>query len=166
MSPLKLSIALLALLLLSLSTGACDFFEQPTRVYDDDPQLEFTPLSATVDEKADTVATKTVTTSIQLIGPQRDSALPVNFVAADTSTAVEGVHYSLPNTSATIPAGESATEVTVEILDNEEDDGETNYELFLVLQDSEGAEAAENLKVYTLTIRGEDEDEDEDDGDE
>jgi hypothetical protein len=43
------------------------------------------------------------------------------------------------------------------VLDNNQDDGDTNYELFLSLQDSEGVEAAENLKTYTLTIRGTDE---------
>lgn len=150
MKPLK---ALLALALIgTLSLGACDFFEQPDFTFDDDPQLEFFPLDETVDEGEGTITTK-----IQLIGPQRDSALPVDFVVADSSTAVEGTHYTLGSTSASIPANASSTEVTIEVLDNDESDGDTNYELFLVLQDSEGVEAAENLKTYTLTIRGEDE---------
>lgn len=141
----------------SLSLGACDFFEQPTRTYDDAPKLEFTPLTEVVDEKPDSVATQTVTTEIQLIGPQRDTDLPVDFVVSDSSTAEAGKHYRLENTSATIPAGESGTEVSIEVLDNEMDDSDTNYELILELQDSEGVEAAENLKAYTLTIRGTDE---------
>lgn len=150
--------AVLALALAGAMTlSACDFFEQPEFEYDDDPQLEFFPLDETVDERPDSVATQTVTTNIQLIGPQRDDALPVSFVRTDSSTAVEGVHYSLGSTSASIPAGESAAEVTIEILNNDEDDGDTNYELFLTLQDSEGVRAAENLKTYVLTIRGVDE---------
>lgn len=150
MKPIK---AVLVLVLVgTISLGACDFFDQPDFTYDDDPQLEFFPLSETEDEGAGTV-----TTAIQLIGPQRNSDLPVSFTVSDESTAEEGVHYTLGSTSATIPAGESSTEVAIEVLDNEQDDGDTNYELILELQDSDGVEAAENLKTYTLTIRGVDE---------
>ena len=142
----------LVLALMGLSLSACDFFEQRDRTYTDDPKLEFFPLTETVDE-ADT----TLTTNIQLIGPQRSSELPVSFAVADSSTAVEGTHYTLGATSTSIASGSSSTEVTINVLDNAENDGDTNYELFLVLQDSEGVEAAENLKTFTLTIRGVDE---------
>jgi len=142
----------LVLALMGMSLSACDFFEQRDRTYQGPPQLEFFPLTETVDE-----GDGTVTTKIQLIGPQRDSDLSVNFTVADSSTAESGTHYTLGSTSATIPANASTTEISVEVLDNNVDDGDTNYELFLVLQDSEGVEAAENLKVFTLTIRGVDE---------
>lgn len=142
----------LALLLVTLSFSACDFFEQEERTFTDDPQIEFFPLTENVDE-----GDLTVTTKIQLIGPQRDSDLPVSFAVSDESTAQEGTHYNLNSTSATIPANSSSTEVTIDVLDNDQDDGDTNYELILELQDSEGVEAAENLKTYTLTIRGQDE---------
>lgn len=139
-------------LVAALSLSACDFFEQSTFEYDDAPQLEFAPLDETADE-----GEGTVTTQVQLIGPQRDSALPVSFVIDDSSTAVEGTHYTLGSTSASIAANSSAAEVTIEVLDNDLDDGDTNYELFLTLQDSDGVTAAPNLRTYTLTIRGEDE---------
>jgi uncharacterized protein YcfL len=75
----------------------------------------------------------------------------------DSSTAEEGVHYTLPSTSATIDANSSTAEVSVTVLNNTQNDAGTNYELFLTLQDSQGVEAAENLKTYTLTIVGSDE---------
>lgn len=143
----------LVLALMGVSLSACDLFEQRDRSYNDDPKLEFAPLTETVDEGAGTV-----TTNIQLIGPQRDAALPVTFSVDDSSTAVEGTHYTLSSTNASIPADASGTEISIEVLDNAADDGETNYELFLSLQDSEGVEAAENLKTFTLTIRGTEED--------
>lgn len=106
-----------------------------------------------------TGADSTVTFNVQLIGPQRDSDLPVSFTVADSSTAVEGTHYSLNSTSATIPANSSSTELSVNVLDNNQDDDGTNYELFLVLQPSEeqGVGVVENYKTFTLTFRGADE---------
>lgn len=149
---MKLFKLTLILVLVAVLGTACDAFQERDRTFDDDPKLEFVPLSNTVDEGAGTQ-----TVEIQLIGPQRDSDLSVSFSAADSSTAEEGVHYNLPSTSATIPANSSQTDVQVEVLDNAEDDGDSNYVLYLNLQDSQGVEAAENLKTHTLTIRGLDE---------
>lgn len=149
MKPTK---TLLILALVAFSLSACDLLDQESTVYEGPPKIGFYPLTETVDEGADTV-----TTEIQLIAPQRDSDLQVNFTVADSSTAVEGTHYNLSSTTATIPAGESIAEVSIEVLGNNQDDGDTNYELFLTLQDSESVEAAVNLKTYTLTIRGVDE---------
>ena len=147
------------LLLAGVLVAGCDFFEQRDRTFDDDPKLEFFPLSETVDESdaEDAGGTVTVETSIQLIGPQRDSDLTVNYVVADSSTAVEGTHFTLPATSANIAANSSSAPVEVNVLDNNVDDGDTNYVLYLNLQDDNEVEPAENLKTYTLTIRGADE---------
>ena len=142
----------LVLALFGLTLTGCDLFEQRDRTFQGDPKLEFSPLTETADE-----GDGTVTTEVQLIGRQRDSDLPVNLVVADFSTAEAGVHYSLASTTTSIPSGSSSTEISIDVLDKDLDDGDTNYELFLVLQDSEGVEAAENLKVYILTIRGVDE---------
>jgi hypothetical protein len=143
----------LVLALMGLSLSACDLLEQRDRTYQGPPLLEFNPLTETVDEGAGTIST-----NIQLIAPQRDSALPVSFTVADSSTAVEGTHYTLNTTSASIPANASAAEISIDVLDNNVDDGDTNYELFLNLQESDGVEPAENLRTFTLTIRGTDED--------
>lgn len=155
------------LLLAGVLVAGCDFFEQRDRTFDDDPKLEFFPLSETVDESdaEDAGGTVTVETSIQLIGPQRDSDLTVNYTVVDTSfedeenleAAQEGTHFTLPATSATIAANSSSAPVEVNVLDNNVDDGDTNYVLYLNLQDDNEVEPAENLKTYTLTIRGADE---------
>lgn len=142
-----------------MSLTACDFLENRDRTYDDDPKLEFAPLTANVNEEAieEAGGDSTLTTDIQLIGRQRDSDLEVNFTIADSTTAEEGTHYTLSSTSATIEANSSSAPVEIQVLDNNADDGDTNHLLYLALQDSEGVEAAENLKVYELTIRGADE---------
>jgi len=153
MNPLTFALrGVLVLALFGLTLTGCDLFEQRDRTFQGDPKLEFFPLTETADE-----GEGTLTTEVQLIGRQRDSDLPVNVVVADSSTAEAGVHYSLGSTTTSIPSGSSSTEISIDVLDNDVDDGDTNYELFLVLQDSENVEAAENLKVYTLTIRGVDE---------
>jgi hypothetical protein len=152
MQTMKSLNAVLLVALLGVSLSACDFFEQRDRSYQGPPQLEFAPLTATVDE-----GDGTITTNVQLIGPQRDAALPVNYVVDDTSTAVEGTHFNLATTSVSIDAGESAADVEIDILDNDADDGDTNYVLYLSLQESDGVEPAANLRTFVLTIRGTDE---------
>jgi len=137
-------------------------FETRDRTFDDDPKIEFFPLNdgvneAELDNSFGATDDTTISTNVQLIGPQRDSDLSVSLVVDDSSTAEEGVHYSLPSTSTTIDANSSTAEVSVTVLNNAQNDGGTNHELFLTLQDSEGVEAAENLKTYTLTIVGNDE---------
>lgn len=152
-------LVLVASLLLA-PVGGCDMFDRRDRSFSGDPKLEFFPLEDGVEEAAldDAGAdVATVTTNIQLIGPQRDSDLSVNYTVADSSTAQEGVHYSLPSTSATIEADSSTAEVDINVLNNDQDDGGTDHLLYLNLQDSEEVEAAVNLKTYTLTIEGSDE---------
>lgn len=146
------SIRVLLALGIVVSLGACDLFEKRNRAFDDDPKVEFFPTSQVADEGAGAV-----TFEVQLIGPQRDSELPVTFTVADSSTAVQGTHYELGSTSATIPSNSSQTEVTLTVLDDNQDNGGSNFQLFLNLQGTDGVEAAENLDAYTLTIRGADE---------
>jgi hypothetical protein len=70
---------------------------------------------------------------------------------------VEGTHYSLSSTSASIDANSSSAPVTVNVLDNDADDGGSNFVLYLSLRESQGVEPAANLQTFTLTIRGADE---------
>ena len=152
MYTMKLLQGVLFAALLSLSLSACDTFDQRDRSYQGPPQLEFAPLTETVDE-----GDGTISTNVQLIGPQRDSALPVTFTVDDSSTAVEGTHFDIASTSVSIDAGESTADVGIDVLDNDANDGDTNYVLYLSLQESDDVEAAANLRTYTLTIRGTDE---------
>jgi len=164
--PMRSFNLLCVLLLAGVLVAGCDFFEQRDRTFGDDPKLEFFPLSETVDEgdAEDAGGTLTVETSIQLIGRQRDSDLTVNYTVVDTTleaegaeAAEEGTHFTLPATSATLPANSSSVPVEVNVLDNNQDDGDTNFLLFLRLQEDNEVEPAENLKTFTLTIRGADE---------
>lgn len=149
---MKLFKLILITALLPLLIGACDALERDSRKFGDDPKLEFAPLSETADE-----GEGTVTTEIQLIGSQRSSDLPVSFSVDDSSTAEQGTHFNLGSTSATISSNSSQTPVNIEVLDNDVDDGDTNYVLYLSLENAQEVEPAENLKTFTLTIRGEDE---------
>lgn len=150
---------LFAALLLGATFTACDLTEPDDRTLQEDPKLGWEPLTQFVEEGdvEDAGGTLTVTPDIQLIAPQRDSDLTVDFEVADSTTAVEGTHYTLSSTSATISANTSTAEVSIDVLDNDADDGGEVYELFLVLQSSEDVEPAENFKTYTLTLEGEDE---------
>ncbi|MCS3703464.1 DUF4843 domain-containing protein [Salinibacter ruber] len=155
--PLSVS---LAVAILFVSIGGCDMFDRRDRSFSDDPKLEFFPLDNGIEESTlddEGISETSVTTNIQLIGPQRDSDLSVNFTVDDSSTAEEGVHYTLPSTTATIEANSSTAEASINVLNNDQDDGGTNHILYLSLQDSEDVEAAANLKTYTLTIEGSDE---------
>jgi len=165
---MKLQRLVLTLGMVALLFSGCDLFEQRNRAYDDDPVVEFFPLSQTVSESDlddNGVNSTGVPVEVQLIGPQRDSELSVSVSAfTDTSLsaggaqlAEEGVHYRLPSSSATIPADSSQTTVNVEVLNNGDDDGDTNYVLFLDLEGSDGVGAAENLDRHRLTFRGADE---------
>ncbi|MCS3750296.1 DUF4843 domain-containing protein [Salinibacter ruber] len=155
--PLSVS---LAVAILFASIGGCDMFDRRDRSFSDDPKLEFFPLDNGIEESTlddEGISETSVTTNIQLIGRQRDSDLSVNFTVDDSSTAEEGVHYTLPSTTATIEANSSTAEASINVLNNDQDDGGTNHILYLSLQDSEDVEAAANLKTYTLTIEGSDE---------
>lgn len=149
---------LLVLAVLGFSVTACDAFERRDRSYQENPKLEFDPLSATVDESES--GTATVTVNVNLIGPRQSSPVDVSFAADDSSSAQAGTHFNLPSTSASIEADSSSTEVTIEVLGNDQDDGGSNYVLYLSLQDpndGDNIEPATNLRTHTLTIRGLDE---------
>lgn len=163
--PMKLQYLTLILGMVALLFSGCDLFEQRNRTYDDDPVVEFFPLNQSLDEStldANGASSADAPVEVQLIGPQRDSELTVSVSAfTDTSLsapgaelAEEGVHYRLPSTSATIPANSSQTTVNIEVLNNNIDDGDTNYILFLDLEGSDGVAAGENLDRHRLTFRG------------
>ena len=149
--------SVLTVILVGLLISACDLTEERDRSYTGDARLEFFPQSDEIEEGANGV-----TTDIQLIGPQQDSDLQVDFVVIDSARsgatqAEEGVHYEIESSSATIETGTSSAEVAINVLDNDLDDGDVEYDLLLEIQESDGIEPAENLKVYTLTIEGQDE---------
>lgn len=150
---------LLPVLFVSLFLGGClnDLFDQDSQTFRGDLQLEFRPLNETVvDTAGAAIEPEDEPLRIQLIGEQRSSDLSVSFeVDTQNSTAVAGTHFNLVTTSPiTLPANSSSTgEIEIEIIEDSVPDGEV-VTLLLVLQDSDGVKAAENLKTYTLTIEG------------
>lgn len=142
-----------ALLLVMFVLGACDLFpifEKRDRTFDGDPQVEFKPIESTRNEGSGTTSV-----AVQLIGPQRESDLSVNFsVNSDGTTAQSGVHYNLVSSSpVTIAANSSSTVIEIDILADSMPGDETRT-LVLTLEGGGGVEAAANFDTYTLTIRG------------
>lgn len=117
--------------------------------YDGPPVVEFFPL-----EQERSLADDVAIVKVQLIGEQRDAALPVNFSVSGESTAEAGVHYNLVSASpVTIQAGTSAVDVVIELVAGSLADGEEVL-LILNLEGGEGVEASANLARANVYIRG------------
>lgn len=148
----KKRITLLALFSASLLFTGClnDLFEQDSQVFDGEPQLEFRPQTDTFDEDEGEIEVL-----VQLIGPQRDSDISVDFSVNSSETdAVAGTHYSIATSSpVTLAANTSAATITINLNGTTLDDGDIRT-LVLTLDESNEVTPAENLKNYTLTIEG------------
>jgi hypothetical protein len=152
MKSLKSYINVTLVAVLFFAAASCGLFDQDSRVYDGPDQVEFFPLSATVDDGAGTLDV-----DVQLIGEQRSSDVDISYVVVDSLTdAVEGTHYTLNTPSpVTISANSSETQVEITVEDAGMASGEFAI-LTLALEDNSGAniKAAENLRFFELTIRG------------
>ncbi|MBD3616389.1 MAG: DUF4843 domain-containing protein [Gracilimonas sp.] len=146
---MKLKI-LIALLIPLLFVSCDDLFDKGDveKTYDGPAQLEFKTLQQEVDQ-----ADGSFDVTIQLIGEQRDADLNVSFTVDGSSTAVEGTHYTLNGTSATIAAGTSSASITIDLIDGAQAAGEEET-LILNLQDSGDVTAAPNLDQATIFIQG------------
>ena len=111
-------------------------------------QIEFKPLQQEANQNSGSFEV-----AIQLIGEQRGSDLNVSFSVDGSSTAVEGTHYTLSSTSATIASGTSAATVTVGLIDGNLAAGQ-EVTLILNLDDSGDVTAAPNLDQSTTFIFG------------
>jgi len=145
-----LQLLLVAGLIVSLT--ACDLFEREDRTFDtDNPKLEFFPLQQSVEEGNIMSSDTTIAVEIQLIGEQRGEPLDVTFSVDDSSTAVEGTHYNLPSTSATIADSSSQTTVPIVVLDDDQDNAGT-VQVWMSLDEDNEVEPAENLKTFRLDL--------------
>jgi hypothetical protein len=147
---------IIALLFVGLLTG-CDLLEQDDRTLEGS-YLGFADFTDTASEPAGGAAAVEVTETIQLIGPHRSADIQVNYIVSGESTAQEGVHYTLNSTSpVTISANSSETEVSIDLLDSPMASGESAI-LILEIQGAGDSDlpVAENFKIYTLTIAGND----------
>jgi len=140
---------LIALILPLLFLGCDDLFDEGEvrKTFDDIPQVEFKPLQQEV-----SAASGQATVAVQLIGPQRDSDLAVNFSVDGNSTAQAGVHYSISTPSpVTISAGTSSVDVVIELVEGSLESG--NVDLFLNLEGGNGVPAAPNLSESRTIIQ-------------
>jgi len=140
---------LIALILPLLFLGCDDLFDEGDvrKTFDDIPQVEFKPLQQEV-----STASGQATVAVQLIGPQRDSDLSVNFSVGSNSTAQAGVHYSISTPSpVTIAAGSSSVDVVIELIEGSLEGG--SVDLFLNLEGGDGVPAAPNLDESRTIIQ-------------
>ena len=150
----NLSKILLAGLVAMLFVGCDSLFNDGEIRYDGPTQVEFKPTSQSLTLGSNQGGTLSV--NVQLIGEQRSQDLPLSFVVVDEeTTAEEGVDYSLPSTSVTIPADSSSAAVDITVSGQDLNTGE-QVSLVLELQGNsdQNVQAAEELKRYTLTLLG------------
>lgn len=141
---------IIALLIPLLFVSCDDLFDKGDveKKFDGPAQVEFKPLQQEADQ-----ADGSFDVTIQLIGEARDSDLSVSFNVDGSSTAVEGTHYNLNGTSATIASGSYSVDVTIDLINGVLSPGD-EVSLILNLKDADGVIAAPNLDQSTTYILG------------
>ena len=144
--------SILLLVVLPMMIMGCDtLFDKGDveKSYDGPTQVAFFPL-----ERQTRVVQGGTTVDVQLIGPQRDSAVQVNVAANASSTAQVGVHYNALPTSVTIPANASTVTIPITyIAGSVPAGGEVTILLDITGVNDSAIEIAENLKRSTIFIR-------------
>lgn len=143
---------LLLIALIPLMLVSCDsIFDEGDveQSYDGPPVVAFFPLQTNA-----RVNNPEVSLEVQLIAPQREADLNVNFeVDTEASTAVEGTHFEFVDASpVTIEAGTSTTDLNILLLEDEDTDEEVTLVVNITGTDAEVV-PAENLRRATIFIR-------------
>lgn len=89
---------------------------------------------------------------VNLVGAPQSSPVTVTIEADPTSTAVQGVHYTLSSTTVTIPAGQNIAQLPVTVLTGNIDPTETPN-LVLKITSANGAKVSVNYSTLTFRIR-------------
>ncbi|MBB2146250.1 hypothetical protein GM921_12185 [Pedobacter sp. LMG 31464] len=122
--------------------------------YDGQTVVEFIP--AVNSKSQGTVAAPgSDNAKVQLVGAQRTADLELTYTVDASSTAVEGVHYSLPNKGKfTLPANSSFGYIKINLIPGSIPNNTTTSQKKLVLKLAGNADvpASANYKTYTLTI--------------
>ncbi|MGY6559675.1 MAG: hypothetical protein ACXIT9_10400 [Nitritalea sp.] len=90
---------------------------------------------------------------INLVAPPQNQPVTVNVEVVNTSTAVRGVHYELPSTSITIPAGQNIAQFPIEVLTGNITPSETPNLVLRITDASSGAVVSANYAQVTVRIR-------------
>ena len=91
------------------------------------------------------------TTQVNLVGAQRATDTPINFVVDEASTAVAGTHYKLSGNTFSIPANTSFGQCGIEVLNAPRDSGKT-VDVVLRLEQSGDIKASENYRRIGFRI--------------
>lgn len=141
---------LFLVVLFVVASAGCDLFEKKSRAYDGPTVLEFYPQSASADEGSGQQGVE-----IQLIGPQQDSDMNVNYSVVDSMTTAESGTYAVsPSSPVTIPANSSQTQLTIDVQDNPNMGAGETRKLTLIVTGNDEVQGAKNLKYFTMTIEG------------
>ncbi len=150
-----------------LSLASC--YENPSLIYEGATVVEFkNPRAGFATQPTNNVSNgiraRTIRQGItrdsvlvQLVGPQRATPTTVGYTIGATSTAVEGVNYSIVGTkgSVVIPANSSSAYVVVRLLAGIPTTAPATQTvtLAMTLTGAEGTLPSENYKTFTFTIR-------------
>lgn len=146
----------LAMLVATLTTTAC-LDDQGVDTFYNGNQVEFNDANLPNGLSQSYVRmnpsqTDMLNVQINRVSTSSSSAITVNIEADPTSTAVEGVHYSLDTKSITIGAGEFITNLPVTVLTGNIEPSETP-DLVLKIVSATGAEISSNYGSLTVAIR-------------
>jgi hypothetical protein len=146
----------LAMLVATLTTTAC-FDDQGSDTLFGGNQVEFNaanlPNGLTQSfVRLNAAQTNNVDIQVNRVSTSGLGAITVTVEADPTSTAVEGVHYSLASKSITIPAGEFTANLPVTVLTGNIDPSE-RPDLILKITSATGAEVSANYGSLKLAIR-------------
>ncbi len=147
-----MKIKILILAILPLLLVGCDIFDEgdTRKVYDGPTVVAFFPLQQEV-----SLGAGVATVEVQLIGEQRDQALPVNFEVDGGSTAQAGVHYNVATASpVSIEAGTSTVNIAIQLIGGSLDAGQEVRLTLNLLGAGDGVEASVNLATANIFIRG------------
>lgn len=141
----------LLIAIMCITLASCDLFEKEDNSFGDS-KVGFEVQSQTVNLAPDDAGTVAVT--VQLIAEQRNEDITFNVSAVDSlTTAVEGMDYSLPAGTATIPANSSAVDYLINVSGEDLSVNETRT-LALRVEGTDNIESAEILGLYTLSLVG------------
>jgi hypothetical protein len=155
MSTMNKNKIILCLALVGIVFIATSCFEEKDPVYEGAALIEFSNNTYASLAKLVPQSQGAENLVVQLVTPQQDQALTLNYEIDAASTAVEGTHYKLASRgSFTIPAHESFGAIAVELLPGIDPANTTERRtIIFVLTGGPAVKVSENYKKLTLTIR-------------
>lgn len=146
----------MAVLLTMFATTAC-FDEPGTTILWDGVQVEWQNANLPNGVTRNFVRTSSTQVDVtefqvNLVAAAQSSPITITVAADPASTAIEGVHYELPSSTITIPAGQNVVNFPIRVLTGNIDPSETP-DLLLTMTTATGATIAENYKTLDFRIR-------------